>query len=412
MKNWRWIMIGMVMTGSLNAQTLTQYQQEAATHNPALQARYKQFQAAMQLVARSGGLPDPNLSFGYFIVPIETRVGPQRARIFLSQMFPWFGTQKAMRETATLMAESEYQLFLDVRNQLYRDVAIAWYALYERERLEALERENQELLKIYQQLAASRLANGGKMVDVLRVEMQLNESLSDLKILQEETPSLTSRFNALLNRPDTQLVILEDSLISDFSDPQPVSREDLFAENPKLTAFDRKIQAAVSQRIVNSKQGLPKFGVGVDYVLVDQRSDMTVSGNGKNALMPMVTMSLPIYRKKYKAAIREAELQEERYVLEKEATSNMLVSSYQDVSYEQIRQQELMELCAEQIDFLKQSRDLLYSTYSSSGSEFEEVLRTQQQLLVYQKKQLQAQMAWLKAEAAMNYLISKNDFDE
>ena len=72
-----------------NAQSLDDYFKLAAENNPGLQAKYKSFEAAMQKVTQVSSLPDPNLSFGYFVSPVETRVGPQRARFSLTQMFPW-----------------------------------------------------------------------------------------------------------------------------------------------------------------------------------------------------------------------------------------------------------------------------------------------------------------------------------
>ena len=122
-----------------NAQSLDEYFKIAAENNPGLQAKYKSFEAAMERVAQVSSLPDPNLSFGYFISPVETRVGPQRARFSLTQMFPWFGTLKAQEDVATLMAEAKYQEFLDARNKLLYQVAAAYYPLYELKRLVEIE---------------------------------------------------------------------------------------------------------------------------------------------------------------------------------------------------------------------------------------------------------------------------------
>ena len=73
-------------------QSLNDYYTIAAENNPELKAKYKEFEAAMQKIPQVSSLPDPNLSMGYFISPVETRLGPQNVRLSLSQMFPWFGT--------------------------------------------------------------------------------------------------------------------------------------------------------------------------------------------------------------------------------------------------------------------------------------------------------------------------------
>ena len=49
-----------------HAQTLDEYFEIAAENNPGLQAKYKEFEAALQKVHQVNSLPDPILSFSYF----------------------------------------------------------------------------------------------------------------------------------------------------------------------------------------------------------------------------------------------------------------------------------------------------------------------------------------------------------
>jgi hypothetical protein len=74
---------------------LSSYLQTAAENNPGLKARFNEYMAALEIAPQVKSLPDPQLAFGYFIQPVETRVGPQQFKISASQMFPWFGTLKA-----------------------------------------------------------------------------------------------------------------------------------------------------------------------------------------------------------------------------------------------------------------------------------------------------------------------------
>ncbi|MDZ7774710.1 MAG: TolC family protein [Bacteroidales bacterium] len=46
-------------------------------------------------------------------------------------------------------------------------------------------------------------------------------------------------------------------------------------------------------------------------------------------LMPMVSVTIPVFRKKYDAAVKQAQLSQERHALLKEERSNMLVSEYE-----------------------------------------------------------------------------------
>ena len=192
----------------VQAQTLESYLEMAAKNNPGLQSKYKEFEAALQKIPQVSALPDPSFSFGYFISPVETRVGPQRAKFSLSQMFPWFGTLEDKGDAAALMAEAKYQSFLEVRNKLYYDVAAAYYPLYELQQMQEIEQKNIEILESYKTIATGKFENGAApMVDVLRVDIMLKDAQTNLEILNKKENALVSTFNNLLNRNENRLWI-------------------------------------------------------------------------------------------------------------------------------------------------------------------------------------------------------------
>ena len=391
-----------------NAQSLDDYFKLAAENNPGLQAKYKSFEAAMQKVTQVSSLPDPNLSFGYFVSPVETRVGPQRARFSLTQMFPWFGTLKAQEDAATLMAEAKYQEFLDARNKLYYQVSASYYPLYELQKLISIEEENQRILSSYKEIATIQFQNDkGSMVDVLRVDIMLKDATTNLSILEQKQKPLVTRFNKLLNRSDDDNIVVRDSLFT-FSLPANYRKDSLLASNPILDELELKIEASKASEQAAIKQGLPKLGVGLDYVIVGQRTDMSVPDNGKDAFMPMVSVSLPIFRGKYKAAQKEAQLMQESYSLQREEATNRLTSSYDMIWFEIQKQVELIQLYEEQIQESGQSLNLLFSAYSNSGKDFEEVLRMQQQILKYQKMKATALSEYHIALAELDYVTAKS----
>ena len=391
-----------------NAQSLDDYFKLAAENNPGLQAKYKSFEAAMQKVTQVSSLPDPNLSFGYFVSPVETRVGPQRARFSLTQMFPWFGTLKAQEDAATLMAEAKYQEFLDARNKLYYQVSASYYPLYELHKLISIEEENQRILSSYKEIATIQFQNDkGSMVDVLRVDIMLKDATSNLSILEQKQKPLVTRFNKLLNRSDDDNIVVQDSLFT-FSLPANYRKDSLLASNPILDELELKIEASKASEQAAIKQGLPKLGVGLDYVIVGQRTDVSLPDNGQDVFMPMVSVSLPIFRGKYKAAQKEAQLMQESYSLQREEAANRLISSYDMIWFEIQKQIELIQLYEEQIQESRQSLNLLFSAYSTSGKDFEEVLRMQQQILKYQKMKATALSEYHIALAELDYITAKS----
>ena len=395
------------------AQNLNEYLRIASENNPALQAQYKAFEAALEKVPQATGLPDPTLSFGYFISPVETRVGPQQARFSLSQMLPWFGKLRAKADVASLEAEVQYQAFLDQKNQLLYKVAASYYPLYELNRWLTLERENAEILESYKNIATTKFENAeGTLVDVLRADLMLKDAVTTIKILEEKRKPLISNFNKLLNRETIAPVQIPDTLIV-LEGIQNFSRDSLFSKNPVLESLDLKVKASKAQEVLADKQGLPQIGVGLDYVIVGSREGldpgMSLQDNGQDALMPMASLSIPLYRGKYRAAQKEAQLMQQSYSLQKEGTMNDLIANYGMSMFDLSQQSQLIALYQEQVEQTWQVLNLLLTAYSNSGSALEEVLRVQQQLLAYQKMKVTALMKYHIALAKLNYLMNRFD---
>jgi outer membrane protein TolC len=390
---------------NVEGQTINDYYTIAAENNPELKAKYKEFEAAMQKIPQVSSLPDPNLSMGYFISPVETRLGPQNMRFSLSQMFPWFGTLKAQKNVATLMAESKYQAFLNTKNQLFSQVAAVYYPLYELVKLQNIEKENIKILESYKKIANAKFENGkGNLVDVLRVDIMIKEAQTNLEILNKKEPALTSWLNSILNRKyDEKIVVAQEMEVIEL----PLEyRKDSIATNPLLQELELKKEASETAIEVARKQGLPKLGLGLDYVLVGKGMN-NFPDSGKDVIMPMVTFSLPIFRNKYKAATNEAKLMQESYSFQKEAYENKLNGSYYKLVFELEKERDLLKLYEGQVLTLSKSLNLLLAYYSNANKDFEEVLRMQQELLKYQKMQLSSISTFYIKLAELDYLTAK-----
>lgn len=397
----------MVLTMSAQGQNLESYLKIAAENNPGIQAKYKAFEASMERIQQVGALPDPNLSFGYFISPVETRVGPQRARFSLSQMFPWFGTLRAQEDVASLLAEAKYQEFLDAKNTLFRQVSEAYFPLQEMHEMIQIEKENGKILELYKKIATSKFENDeGSLADALRVDIMMQASDSQIQVLENQIKAQAAWFNSLLAREPDEMVEIEVN--QSFANDVSISALDSIENNPLLNSLDLKIQASAASELVAQKQGMPKLGAGLDYVLVGEREDMIVQDNGKNAFMPMVTLSLPIFRGKYKGAQKEAQIMQEAYTLEKEEVSNKLYGSYYRFLTEMNIQEDLIDLYQNQAKTTKQTLELVYSAYGNSGKDFDEVLRIQQQLLEFERQEVKAKKAYKIARVQLDYLTSKS----
>ncbi|WP_417266388.1 TolC family protein [Brumimicrobium sp.] len=402
MRNYINILLALVIGISANgsAQSLDQYLTEAAENNPLLKAKYADFEASVQRVAQVNSLPNPSISFGYLISPSTPHPGTEKASIGIRQTIPWFGTLKTSGSVYELQSEAMYHEFIDARNELFMKVKSAWYPLYEVHREIELHKENRKVLESYKQLATTGFKVGkNSMSDVIRVDLQIEDTDTKIKLLEDKIKPLTVQFNRLLNREDNSEIEMVES-IELVEIPLNYRRDSLLVSNPTLHSLDLKHQSAQASEVLAKKEGLPGFGVGLDYGFMP---------DGRNMIMPMISVTLPIYRKKYKAFAKESQLKQEAIEHYKSDVENTLISSYELTFYELKSAKEQLLLYERQIEKSKQIITLLEKEYSNSGEDFVEILRMQQELINYQIAEATATKNFFIALAKLDYLTAKSE---
>lgn len=172
---------------------IDEYLEIAAENNQGLHAKFNEYLAALEKVPQAGALPDPVVAFGYFVQPVETRVGPQQARFSATQMFPWFGTLGAKEDVAGEMAKAKFEIFEEAKSRLFYDVKSTWYKLYFVNQAITITRDNIEILNTFQRLALIKIETGtASAVDELRVEMEILELENQLLFLLDKLSTTRS----------------------------------------------------------------------------------------------------------------------------------------------------------------------------------------------------------------------------
>jgi outer membrane protein TolC len=462
------ILFLLLIAGNAMGQTLEEYLMVAAENNPNLKAKFFEYQAALERVPQVGALPDPQLSFGIFIKPMERFAGDQIASISLMQMFPWKGTLGAAKEEMTFMAKANYEAFNEARSTLFYEVKATWYAMHLLEKEITITSENIELLKTIEQVALARFKSGGQqssgasgsgamgitgnttagsqgagmggmnmqsqtssgsstpqrsmtpmvetdnmgssgsMTDVLRVQLEMNELQNNLELLQESRIPLLARFNQLLNRPVNETVLLADTvgaaqipiLLSEIPDS-------IRNNNPMLKMLEQEKASYIAQGEMNRKMGFPMIGIGLQYDIFRPGMNSPAMMNGKNMLMPMATVTLPLWRKKYNAAVRESEWMQKSVDVQIQDVHNQLMVSYEDALKDFRDAERRVKLFQDQASLANQVLNILLVQYSTGGTNFEEVLRMQQQVLDYRLNHLNAIIDGNISVAMMNRLTGR-----
>ena len=446
--------------------SLVYYLETAARHNPTVLQRFNEYQAALQKVPQVAGLPDPQLEMGVFLSPMELISGSQVADIKLMQMFPWFGVIKSSKDEMSLMAKAKYETFRDAKLQVYYDVQRAWFDLYKVRQNIRISQRNVELLKTIERLtlvkyksgsvngsnssfSGSKMAGGSSpaastassgmnsmggssgasttqsgnptpsasmgsssggntsLSDVYQVQIEQSDLQNNIAALKNEELIVVSRFNSLLNRNQRTPVAGTDLLPSASLDSSYLSVSDsMFTRNPMLGMLQYEQQSLDARKKMQKQMGFPMVGVGVNYSVINKSEMSTSAMNGQDMIMPMITLTLPIYRKKYNAIQTETRLlkaaSEENY----RATANSLQTEYYEALQLYNDAQRRMKLYENQTLLAKKSLEISIKTFSSSSSGLTDIIRIRQQLFDYEFKQVEALTDFNKAEAWMKRLRS------
>lgn len=401
-----------LLTGSIvQAQDrLDSYLVEAAKNNPGLQGKFGEYMAAMQKIPQVGALPDPQVTFGYFIQPIETKLGPQRARISLSQMFPWFGTLNAKKDVAATMAKSKYEQFREAKSRLFYDVKSTYYNLYFTQKAVDITLKNITILNTFRKLSLIKVEAGmASTVDVLRVEMELADLENQLALLRDNMNTQQVQFNNLLNVENQRTVLLPDSLNNtDLEMTAQAVLDSIRSGNHQVLQMEFMQASYAKQQLAAKKMGKPKLMLGLDYMLIGKGSNPTMADAGKDAFVfPMVGISIPLYRKKYTAMVEEAALMQESTENKKLDKINALETTFAKANKDYKDADRRIPLFHGQSDRAEKALSILQTEYESDGKNFEEVLRMERQLLKYKLELEKARSDKQAAIAFINYLAGK-----
>ena len=391
------------------AQTeLDNYLKIGAENNPGLKAKFSEYNAALERVPQVGTLPDPTVSFGYFISPVETRVGPQQAKVGINQMFPWFGTLNAKESVAVQRAKAKYEGFEEAKSKLFFEIKSAYFNIYFVKKGIDITRENISILNTFQQLALIKLETGkASVVDEMRVEMEINELENQLAYLVDTKWTLEVQFNKLLNQAVESSIITPDIL---WDENLELSKETLLDsitnQNHLVKQLEYKISSWKKQEILAKKIGGPKFSIGVDYTFIGNSSNPNLGNeNGRDAILfPKIGISIPLYRKKYKAMVSEASLYMEATKYQKEDKQNQLITLFEKGYKEYKDAGRRIILFDKQLKLADKSLVILLTSYSSDGENFEEVLRMERKVLQYSLELDKARADKNAATAFINYL--------
>ena len=397
---------GVYATGKDNKEdSLAVYIAEAIRNNPALKSEYQAYQAQMANAQGVGVLSDPQLSVGLFPQAMHHVNGKQLATITIMQMFPWFGTLKAGREQMEYKAQEAYQKFREKSLSTAFDVEKQWYSiLATQEKVKAVKQKRALLndikkvaIYLYKNYTAGR---DTKMSDQLRLDAEEERLKEQTESLETQLTLQKQQFNITLHRQPNAALSLPDSI--PLRQMPTFNWTEIERNNPKLAQYSAIQKAFKSQEEQTRAKGMPMIGVGLQYML-NGKVDMPMmpNMNGKDMVMPMVSVTIPIYRKKITSAIHSAQLMERSAAYNYQSQLDALQSTYLSIEQRADDIKRKLKLYESEVSLLNRTLELMQKEYATGATSLTDILQTTREGIDYDllKAEANAQYNTITAEA-------------
>ena len=289
--------------------TLSDYLTYAAANSAELQAALEQWRAAMERVPQAKALPDPRFTYRYYIEEVETRVGAQRQSFGIAQTVPWWGKLDLRGEAAAEAANAQQQRYQAAKLKLLYRVKDAYYEYYYLGRAVAITDESVRLLKYLESVVRTRYkAAAASHPDVIRAQVELGKLDDRLRAMKALQGPLAAQLNAAMNRPSAEGLpwpVRIDQQKPAMTDEQLLAWQG--EANPELLALDSEAEAHKRNIDLARKDYFPDVTVGVDYIdTADAIGAMRPSDSGKDPVVAMVSINVPIWWDRLSAGVREA----------------------------------------------------------------------------------------------------------
>jgi len=367
-------------------QNLSDYLRTASLNNAELQAKFEEWKAALEEVPQAKALDDPKFTYSYFIEEVETRVGPQRQKFGIMQVFPWFGKIEARTDAATAKANAAKQRYEAGKLKLFRQVKDAFYEFSYLATAIDIARENLELLQHFEEIARTKYKTAAMThPDIIRAQVELAKLEDILISLEEFREPIVAKLNSILNRPaDIELAWPKKEPPREIQLNKREIIKTLVKTNPELTELSWEVEATKAKVELAEKKFYPDIGVGVDWIHTDGATTAGVRDSGKDPVVLMFSMNIPLWQDSYKAAERQAKANARKTNLQKVNRENEIIAQAINVLYDVEDSQRKMRLYGDVL--VLKAEELVQASeaaYRTGTVDFLSLIDAQRMLLKY-----------------------------
>ncbi|MEQ8212193.1 MAG: TolC family protein [Lacipirellulaceae bacterium] len=285
--------------------------QVALSGHPKIQAAQNRVSAAANVIPQARALPDPSFNNTFWPIQdqaLQTAGGRVGHQFQLGQGVPWPEKLRAKAAIASREVQIAQAELNRIQREITESVRLAYYEVWFATRAITIVEETRELVDDLTQVAEARYKSGGTQQDVLRAQLEADRLDDQLVGLRKQKEQAQADLAALVQQPVTLIPEAQQD-IGLRNVPERLESLLALAEqcSPELRAIASEIQRDRQKQRLAYLQKYPDFNLGLNYAIIDDDTNaISPVANGHDNISFMVGFTLPIWREKINAGIREA----------------------------------------------------------------------------------------------------------
>jgi len=382
----------------------------AVKNNPRVAAARLRWESVKEKYPQATSYDDPMLMYTQPIREIETRLGPQKRIIALSQKIPFPGKLGLKGE----IVEKEMEIARTRYEKAVRDLTVevkkAYYDLFYIDSAFELAKENDAVLDYFAEVSRANYGLSVSQLDELVRAQKLSATASlDLIRLDDMRTSIVARLNTLLFRAEDTPVDRADkpelrAFAYSLDEIKGWARENY--EELKIAGLN--VEKSELEKKLAGYSYLPNFNIGVNYSEIGDPPNAMTPDAGEDAYAITFGINIPLWFSRNRASVSEASIEREKSLVEKGAVVNELDNELKRVYFNLTNSYRIVKLYGETlVPEAKESLGFAEARYKNGEEMIGRVLETQSLWINFRLVYLRSLSDYFKSIAELERLSGR-----
>ncbi|XZE52293.1 TolC family protein [Planctomycetaceae bacterium SH139] len=289
---------------------LEEYVSLALAQHPRILAARSRMAAEQNRIAQVTALPEPVFNNTFWPLSdqaLQTAGGRMGNQMSLQQRLPWPEKLKAAGRVVSRevqMAQAEVER---IEREVTEAVQLAYFELWYTSRALEIVTEGKLVADDLLTVAGARYRSGGSQQDVLRAQTEADRLINQEYELQQQLAAARADLATLVRQP-VELVPIPVVPPPTVAAPERLQQLILRAEqcSPELRGLAWQVERDRQRQQAACWTQYPDLQFGLNWGLISDAQAISPVADGHDNLSFSVGTTLPIWRRKYQAGIREA----------------------------------------------------------------------------------------------------------